>query len=286
MYFSTGGAGGDGHAVQSFDFVAQTKAAFHYLRIDADSTRLTIHAVGADGKELESRPTVLTLPSIVPGDSVLNGASFTAAVAPGGIVSVFGRGLANDTLLATTAPWPQSLTGTSVTVNGLPLSLYYVSPTQINAQLRFDQQGPVTLRVTTAGGFSEASLNISETAPAIFDKSILHANYTPVSAAAPARPGEVLIIFATGLGQVDAKLDSGQVAPTSPLARSIAPLVVQVGGSSIVPDFAGLAPGFIGLYQVNVTIPLDLQTTTYPLRLMSKGNLSNSLNIQVSAPNR
>jgi uncharacterized protein (TIGR03437 family) len=60
--------------------------------------------------------------------------------------------------------------------------------------------------------------------------------------------------------------------------------MVQLGGMTIAPDFAGLAPGFVGLYQVNVKLPADLPPTSYPLRLAAKGNSSNSFSIPVVRP--
>src|SRR5262249_55826115 len=148
-------------------------------------------------------------------------------------------------------PLPTSLGGTSVTVNGQPAPLYFVSPDQINFQMRMDQQGPVNVRVTDASGSADVNVNVAEAAPGIFSGAVQHADGTPVSAALPARVGETLVVYAAGLGPVDSQLEAGQVSTSSPLARAVAPITTEVGGISVVPDFAGLTPNFVGLYQVN-----------------------------------
>src|SRR2546421_9022213 len=95
------------------------------------------------------------------------------------------------------------------------------SPGQITAAFPLEALGPATLRVTTSLGFAEAQIGISDAAPAIFALAITHANGTPVSASAPGSPGERLVIYMTGLGQVDGKLDAGQPAPSAPLLRVV-----------------------------------------------------------------
>jgi len=282
MYITTGGGGGAGHEVKQLDFVEKAQTVYHYLRIEAETSRMVIHAIDETGKEIDR--AVLTIPAVTSGTSVVNGASFTPGLAPGEIITIFGTGLSSETNQFSAVPLPSALSGTSVTINGLPLPLFYASPTQINAQLRLDQQGPATLRVTTPSGFTEVPVNISEAAPGIF-APVQHANGVNVSAAAPARAGETLVVFATGLGLVDnTVLEAGQLSPSLPLANSTTGVMVQLGGMTIAPDFAGLAPGFVGLYQVNVKLPADLPPTSYPLRLAAKGNSSNSFSIPVVRP--
>ena len=143
VYISTGGGGAVGHAVPHVrrrPNVERSEARHHYLRVQADSATLTISAVDKDGREFDT--TVLARPRLAQaGGRVVNGAEFTASVAPGGIVTIFGEGLANGTAQFSTVPLPTSLKGTTVTVNGEPLPLYYVSPNQINAQLRTGPAG-------------------------------------------------------------------------------------------------------------------------------------------------
>ena len=277
-YITTGGGGGTPHQAFDRDFLAREGSVYHYLRVDVDGPQMVVRAITRDGSEFDR--FTLTLPSVAGGDSVLNGASFSTALAPGALISIFGQGLAATTTAASAIPLPTVLGGAAVSLNGNPLSLIYASPGQINAQLPLNVQGPATLRVATTAGYAEVPVTISDTAPAIFTGGILHANYSPVSPASPARPGETLIVYMTGLGAVDGAIQAGDAAPASPLINVTAPILVNIGGSTLAPSFAGLAPGFAGLYQVNVAVP-DLPPQTYPLRVTARGNPSNSMNILV-----
>jgi uncharacterized protein (TIGR03437 family) len=285
VYFTSGGGGGVSHAIPAVmpDFLDQQSAANHYLRVSVDGARLTVQAIGTDGKEFDR--LVMTQPSFAAG-SVVNGADFLPGLATGGLVTIFGQGLATGIGQATAFPLPFSLSGTSVALNGTPMAMTYASPTQINAVLPPDALGAATLRVTTASGSGDTPVNITDTAPAIFPSAITHANGALVSASAPVIPGETLEIYMTGLGRVDGTLATGQPAPASPLLHVLAPVVVQIGDTmQLPPDFAGLTPGLAGVYQVNVVVPQNLPARTYPLRVTVQGNPSNSQNIQVQARN-
>jgi uncharacterized protein (TIGR03437 family) len=287
LYLTTGGGGGPLHelAVQpwldSCPALSQGRcmlAAYHYLAIDVDSGSIKVHAIGTDGKELDT--ATLTLPAFDPS-AVVNAASFTTALAPGGLVTIFGSGLSNSTSSAPGFPLPTSMGGTTVTVNGTSLPLIYVSPGQINAQLPMDVRGTATLAVASSAGAAQAPINIADAAPAVFTGGVQHANGTLVSASAPAVPGETLVIYATGLGPVNGPLTSGQAAPQSPLYSAVNPVVVNFGSESATPSYAGLTPGYAGVYQVNVAVPGDLATNVYPLTVVAKGNASNVNNVQV-----
>jgi uncharacterized protein (TIGR03437 family) len=146
--------------------------------------------------------------------------------------------------------------------------------------------GPATVPVTTSAGFAETQTGIADVAPAIFPSAITHADGTLVSATAPVTPGETLVIYMTGRGQVDGKIGAGEPAPLSPLLRVLAPVQVQIGATvPITPSFAGFAPGFVGVYQVNVAFPQDLPARAYLLRVSEKGIASISQIIQVQSRN-
>jgi len=283
VYMVSGGGGGVLHPVVPESFLDWEASVWHYLRVSVDGQKLTIQAIGTDGKEFDR--LVLTQPApSVPPDSVVNGASFTSLLATGELVSIFGQQLASGISQASGFPLPISLDGSTVTLNGVPMALVYASPDQINAALPLDALGLATVRVTTSAGFAETEISIGDVAPAIFPSAITHANGTPVSATAPVTPGETLVIYMTGLGQVDGKIAAGQAAPSSPLLRVLAPVEVQIGATTpITPDFAGLTPGFVGLYQVNVHIPPDLPAMAYLLRVSENGIASNSQIIQVQS---
>jgi uncharacterized protein (TIGR03437 family) len=285
VYMVSGGGGGGLHPLAPVppSFLDWEASVFHYLRVSVDGQKITIQAIGTDGKEFD-RLVLTQPPPLVPSNSVVNGASFTSSLATGELVSIFGQQLASGISQASGFPLPINLDGSTVTLNGVPMALVYASPGQINAALPLDALGPATVRVTTSAGFAETEINIGDVAPAIFPSAITHANGTPVSATAPVTPGETLVIYMTGLGQVDGTIAAGQAAPLLPLLRVLAPVEVQIGATTpITPDFAGLTPGFVGLYQVNVHIPPDLPAMAYLLRVSENGIASNSQIIQVQS---
>jgi uncharacterized protein (TIGR03437 family) len=290
VYMVSGGGGGVLHPVSPQPFLDQQASMWHYLRVSVDGPKLTIQTIEVDdanpnGKEFDrlviNLPPVLTSPS-----PIVNAADFLPTLASGGLVSIFGQSLAPGAFQASGFPLPTTLGGSTVTVNSTPVALTYTSPSQINAALPLDLFGQAILRVTTQGGFAETPINVTDSAPAIFTAAITHADGSLVSSDAPVTPGETLIIYMTGLGQVSGKLAAGQAAPSSPLLSVLAPVVVQIGDATqVTPDFAGLTPGFVGVYQVNVKVPLSLPPNIYPLRVTVKGNVSNAQNVQVRARN-
>jgi uncharacterized protein (TIGR03437 family) len=286
VYFTSGGGGGTQQWIPPTrpDFLDQYSSANHYLRLSVDGGRMTIEAVGTDGKVFDR--LVMMQPSFGGPDSVVNAADFQPTLAAGGLVSIFGQGFAPSGAQAVSFPLPTVLAGASVALNGTPVALTYTSGSQINAALPLDVTGPATLRVSNWVGWAETTVNITDSAPAIFPAAITHTNGALVSAAAPVIPGETLLIYLTGLGQVDGKIGTGQAAPSSPLLHVVAPVVVQIGDTmQLAPDFAGLTPGLVGVYQVNVAVPVNTPPKTYPLRVSVKGNASNTQNIQVQGRN-
>jgi uncharacterized protein (TIGR03437 family) len=80
-------------------------------------------------------------------------------------------------------------------------------------------------------------------------------NNTLAAPGAPAAIGETVVIYCSGLGQVTPAVGAGTAAPGSPLARIVNPITLLIGGQSATVDFAGLTPGYSGLYQVNAIVP-------------------------------
>lgn len=288
VYVTTGGGG---YALYPLtpppsigDMTAYGESVFHYVRVEMQPYQITLRAIRIDGKEID-RLTLAPKPRV---DAAVNAASFTPALSPGSLFSIFGRYMAADEAQAQSLPLPTQFPGMSVTLNGRALPLLYVSSTQINAQLPFDVRGAATLRVTTPNGFSEIPINVADVAPAIFvaytDQgqipAVLHANWTLVSPAAPARSGEVVSIYLTGLGQVNGEITCGQAAPALTVTAQVQ---AEIGdGSRLTPSYAGLAPGFAGLYQVNVQVP-PLAGGNYTLRIIAAGSSSNAVTLAVAA---
>ena len=240
-------------------------------------------------------------PPTLPANSVVNGASFRpatepdSAIAPGAIVAIFGADLASDTQVATVVPLPTTLGDTRVTFNDIPAPPFFVSGGQINAQVPFELMagtGSVTVQVTRGTESSEAQpIAIAAVSPGIFTLNqqgigpgaILHAvDFQPVNDSAPAQPGEFILIFCTGLGSVQPEVPSGDVAPTvEPLARTVTLPMVNIAGIAADVTFSGLAPGFVGLYQVNVQVPAGVPSGTQEVEIIIDGVPSNTVTIAV-----
>jgi len=207
---------------------------------------------------------------------IVNAASlspFTNPVAPGEFVSLFGTGLASSTALAQSLPLATTLGNVQVTMNGLRMPLQYVSATQINGLIPFGldvTSAPfATFQVTNNNAASNSvTLFARATSPGIFSTNqsgagtaaVLHADYTPVNSAHPAVAGETVLLYLTGLGAVNPKVADGAAAGSNPLNYVNAPILVQIGGlfTKAVLSFSGLAPGFAGLYQLNIVVPAGL----------------------------
>jgi uncharacterized protein (TIGR03437 family) len=224
---------------------------------------------------------------------LVNAADFTARVAPGGLVSLFGNNLAPTTASASSTPLPTLLGNVCVLANGTNLPLLFVSPGQINAQLPYNASGNVSTVVHTSGGISDIFVSqVSPTAPAIFsvnapNSSALNpaifrtSDNKLVTPSTPLRPNDTAVIFLTGSGQTTPLSVEGFAAPQSPPAESIAMPRVTIGETVGEVTFSGLAPGFVGLNQINVFIPGHVQTG-FPLPLtVTMGSSATTVNVRV-----
>lgn len=155
-YFTSGGGGAILYDVANKPIVAFGQRAFHYLRSEVRGTKITIHSIRYDGVELDAF-TIAPTPAFS-DDPKLAPVTLTPGPVAGAVIRIIGRNLAaEETFLCAPALSPD-LAGTIVTVNGSPVQLLYVSPTQIYAQLPFSVEGNITIRVTTANGFIEKSI--------------------------------------------------------------------------------------------------------------------------------
>ena len=206
--------------------------------------------------------------------SIVNAATNTAGpFAPNTIVTIYGTHLAFDTLAVSAQTiasntLPTELAGIHVVIDGLPAGLYYVSPGQINllipnSLLPGDSQ-IVVARDGVSGPY--VTVTLGEVAPGLFaDRNLLiaatHANGAVVSAADPVTAGEWVVLYCVGLGRTAPDLYNGEVAVRAMPAVHWADLSVLVGGSAITGwriYYAGVTPGYAGLYQINVKLPEDM----------------------------
>src|SRR5579871_2067110 len=227
--------------------------------------------------------------------SVVNAANLTSAVAPGGLISVFGTQLSPVNMATSEIPLPTALANSCLTVNGAPVPVLFVSPTQVNAQMPFEAIGNVTLILRTPGGTSNNfNLTVQPTAPSVFmsgsagplsnlptilrsDNNLLVTESNPIH-----RTGnEYLSIYLTGLGQTSPAVGDGLPAPSSPLAVSLTAPTVTLGGVNLPVSFYGLAPGEVGVYQINVKIPNNVPTGLSVPLVITQGSSYTSLSERV-----
>jgi uncharacterized protein (TIGR03437 family) len=232
--------------------------------------------------------------------AAVNAASSQQGLAPGSIASLYGTNLVGVTAAADSAPpLPFSLGGTTVTMPGLfPIALFYVSPLQINFQVPFMQVfGATQTTLTVTQGQLSNTLNITLVpyAPALFTTnsqgtgqaaalvgSSLAAPIGAFPGSKPAQPGETVSVFCTGLGNVTNAPDPGSPALSNPLSHTLNTPVVTLGSQPVPVTFSGLAPGFVGLYQVNVQIPTGAPSgSAVPMALKIGGVVSNTATIAV-----
>jgi uncharacterized protein (TIGR03437 family) len=239
-------------------------------------------------------------PSIAPG-GVVPVYSSVNTIQPGEWVSIYGTNLATSTS-NWNGDFPKSLGGTSVTIDGKPAYLSFVSPGQINVQAPDDTSaGPVPVVVTAKGGTASSTVTLAGFAPSffLFDSKhvagiIVRSNgsgaygggtydilgptgnslgYPTVAAKA----GDSLELFAVGLGPTNPAVKSGQVF--SGAAPATNPVSLLINNVSVTPLFAGLSGA--GLYQLNVVIPPGLGTGDVPL-VASVGGVRTPLGVVIS----
>jgi minor extracellular serine protease Vpr len=235
------------------------------------------------------------VPTISAG-GIVNGASFEAGkpVAPGSYVSIFGSNLSDFTDFATTSILPLVIDFASVSFDvpsakiSVPGRLIFISPGQVNVQVPWELQGQSQAQVKMTINFSYGNviaLALSDYAPAFFESSgavaALDAKFSAITAGNPARQGQAVQLFANGLGPLNNQPATGDPAVASPLATCKSVPTVMIGGKNAVGSFCGLAPGFPGLYQVNVTVPTGLTPGVNPITLAIGGQTSKSSTIQV-----
>jgi uncharacterized protein (TIGR03437 family) len=279
VYVITGGGGGTLHRIDRTPITAVAAATHHYLRCDVRGESLTVTAVGADG-EIIDRVT-LTRPTHVIAESAVNLGSYGPGVAAGSLIAISGRALAGSQRGAHALPYPEQLGGVTVTWNGAPAALAFVSPYQIVAQLPYGISGPGKLRVANQTGFDDLDLEVAPAAPAIIAipagvrmvAAITDsATGNLIASSSPAIPGNNITIYAVGLGDVLGGAFAGAEAPAG--ARIAVPVEVQIGDTAVTPDFAGLTPGYAGLYQINVRIPYGARPGPTGLRIRVGGAVS------------
>jgi uncharacterized protein (TIGR03437 family) len=231
---------------------------------------------------------------------VVNAASGQALFAPGSLISLFGSGLAPSEQAATKLPLPIQMSAVSVIVNGSRVPLYYVGPQQINFLLPLGISETPTIVVTYAGvAGPPAQLPSgtfrSDAAPGIFRLSeagqgavlISGSGLIAAPAAAGSRPvrrGEIIEIYGTGLGPVSNPPSPGVAPSSDPLSRTLGTTTATIGTTQAAVLYSGLAPGLVGVYQVNARVPEDAPTgdgVPLTIQVNEQGPRSNTVTITI-----
>lgn len=196
-----------------------------------------------------------------PANGAINAAAPAAALSPGELFSIYGVNLAAQSQQPLRLPLPTTMSAASVQIDGIAAPLVYVSPLQINAQVPWEvAPGNATLTVTRGGVMASQTVTIAPAGPAIFtlygsgEAAALNPDYSVNSQANPA--SGYIQLFGTGFGAVFPAVPTGAAASADPLSQVTAAVTATVG--SAPPSkvlFAGLAPGFAGLWQINVALP-------------------------------
>jgi uncharacterized protein (TIGR03437 family) len=209
--------------------------------------------------------TVPLLPLSLYADGAGNAAvSATNGLAPGGLATYYGADLSASVQTANTSPLPKSMNGVTLYVNGIAAPLLYVSPSQINFQVPYETAaGTATIMVTNPvlGNKAPVTARVSTVALGIFSgapgySAVLNQDYSLNSAATPAKPGTVISVYVNGIGSVTNPVPNGYPASLTTLSYAVFQSVgATIGGMPAQVIFVGLAPGFIGLGQIDLKVP-------------------------------
>ncbi len=241
------------------------------------------------------------LPVISPG-GVVNAASYAQNVTPGSTIAIFGKNFASGVYSAPTTPLPTSLGNTSVTINGVAAPLFYVSPTQINAQVPFaigvglgSLSSPALVVTASSGASAPAAVSVYIEAPGIYTRDgsgcgqAAALNVGPdgsISANSPsnsAAPGDFVTVFGNAFGPF-------YFPPATGSPAAAAQNIAYGGGfkldgeSNLTAQYIGLAPGLVGTDQANIQIPIGTRNgCAVPLAIKGAYFISPVVSISVNA---
>ena len=235
----------------------------------------------------------LAMPSVT---GVVNSADGGTDIAPGSVVLINGTNLAPDEAVAGAPPLPSTLGDTCVTVDNIPLPLFQVSPTQIEAQLPASVSGSEPLVVHSPGGLSTPfTLDIVASAPAVLHTAvgdgqtglpsvIRHDDGEPVDFTNPIHPNQSISIYMEGLGPTVPVVPPGTPSPSNPPALLATPPVVTLEGVTLTVSFAGLDPGQIGVYRIDAAIPFNIPSAAQAALVVTAGTASTTVQVRVVNP--
>jgi uncharacterized protein (TIGR03437 family) len=222
---------------------------------------------------------------------VVNAASLAAAFSPGALATVFGSNFTGTGLnsVASSLPLAANLGGVSVQVNGVSAPVLYASATQINFQIPWETKTGSATVVVSVNGITSATVNITvqSAAPGLFVQGshaiVQNSDFSLNTSGNPAKAGGTIMAYLTGAGAVSPEPADGAAAGSGSGLSNVTPTVTaSIGGQTAQVSFAGLAPDFVGLWQVNIVVPTGLTQGNYPLTVTVGGQTSNAASVSVA----
>lgn len=275
-----------------------TSANFNISALPVSTTML-VPLTASMGAAKASTNIILAPPGTKIGmAAIVNGADYAERpVAPGELVSIFGYGVgpasgaAMNTQSGTVAT---QLAGTRVLFDGIPAPLLYTDSNQVNAVVPRSVGGRTSTRVQVEYlglTSNDLSVPVATSSPGIFtlngsgtgQAAILNQDSSVNSAANPAQPGSILVIYATGAGQMNPAVPDGAIPVADPLPKPIAPVTVTIGSVEADVLYAGAAPGLVaGALQVNARIPAQVVAGPQVSVQLTIGNLTSQAGLTVA----
>ena len=252
-------------------------------------------ADSANNRIREILSTTSTATPTISAAGFTNAASYLTGGSPGGIATIFGARLTlnvNGFVQNTGVPLPMSLGGATVMINGKIAPFFNAvnqnGQEQISVQIPVDTTpGGATLTVNNGAASATVQVVIASEQPGIFTidgsrAAALHSDGTLVDSTRPAAPGETVVVFCTGLGPVSPPVATGAAASGSVLSPTVATYRATLAGQDAPVAFSGLAPNFVALNQVNLTVPAGTQSGLQDLILTSSNNaVSNTVKLTI-----
>jgi uncharacterized protein (TIGR03437 family) len=262
--------------------------------VDQASSVLLINPGGVTNAAGSGVATTTSTTGTTSGTTTTVTGGIPGAPVPGSLISIEGNFLLFAPVSASAVPIPDVLGGLSFQFGGTPVPLFYASGTRVSAQVPWELQGELNANLTASyDGQTSApeTVYLSAYSPGIFaingegsgQGAILDTNYRLVDATNPATAGTTVAqIFCTGLGPVSNQPATGAPAPSNPPAQTTTTPTVTIGGAPATVQFSGLAPGTVGLYQVNVLVPQNVAYSIAVPVVISIGNVqSNTVTMAV-----
>jgi uncharacterized protein (TIGR03437 family) len=228
----------------------------------------TIYASTRTGRLVQIDAVSGTVKEIVPRTPALRGATQADGTVPGSLTTILGSGLAD---YYATAPagltLPLSLGTTTVTIAGSNAPIVSMDPESIRVLVPLGiPYGQAVIAVSSDSPFQSRSsawiaplaltfLRFAETSDSGFGLYAIHQDFSSlVTVGSAARFGEVIHLYAVGLGDTVPAMSTGQPGPSNPPSRAAAQVQCELGGARQTVLFAGLAPGFYGIYQIDIAL--------------------------------